>query len=92
MPTGQDPLELRLGPRFLSRASDGSHPLNRECVFLLGRPPGLLPSLGQVREEDVTCHGKRQRNNSIDNEEPSPCQPLVSKLVITLPLPRSVVS
>lgn len=41
-------------------------------MFFLGRPPGFLPALRQVGEEHKSQYSERERDDAVDDEEPSP--------------------
>jgi hypothetical protein len=41
-------------------------------MFLLGSPPRLLAALWQVREKEEASKGERQRDDTVNNEKPSP--------------------
>ena len=72
MPAAQNPLHLGRGPRLFTSATDRLHTPYREVVLCLEGPPRLLAALWQVREEEESCKGERQGDDTVDDKKPSP--------------------
>lgn len=72
MPTEQDGLGLRLGPRCLPSSADCFHSLSSDDVLFFGHPPCFLPILRQVREENVAHKSERDCDDAVDDEQPTP--------------------
>lgn len=72
MPAHQDSLRLGLCPWLCTGAPDGLHPADREFVLGVRRPPRLHATLRQIGEEQEAHQRKRKRDDTVDDEQPSP--------------------
>ena len=72
MPAEENPLGLGHSPGFLASAADLIHSPDRQLMFFLRRPPCFLPTLGEIGEEQIPRHGEWERDDAVDDKEPSP--------------------
>ena len=71
VPARSETADLRPRPWRLARAADVVEPITRELELFVGEPPCLLALQGQVRVEEEASDGDGQRDDCVNDEQPS---------------------